>query len=828
MSSTPRIRVTQPNKVIRKPEIKQRELLIALAKTIANLATVNLSNVPENVVDIGASLGLKHKPEELAWLLILHSLKQAIESLVKDYRQIDTQVTENIIVALSEYCLSTFLINKELTIYPGFFDDPIESLIIKSNETPVDPGNETYFLEAVKTPFAEWLESFRLNKAEIKAISDRLPTDFFYALLQEWKENSDKYTPLVEELSSPFNAVIERESKKELAWRLYSVWLQNQVNQRIFDEAFTLKDIYVPLRGYYEPKAEGENDKTKRIVVDLEKELEEWLNTDDKTDTIRVISGGPGSGKSSFTKMFAAKQAKEGVKKRNFHVLFIPLHLFNPEDDLVDGITKFIKLMRDIPLPPNPLEEEIFVLQLLIIFDGLDELAMQGRIAEEVAQKFVSEVQKQVSGFNSSQVRLRVLMSGRELVVQRNKSEFRKPKQILHILPYFVAEEEINQKNYIDEQNLLEEDQRQRWWQFYGAASGHGYTSLPEELDKGHLKEITSQPLLNYLVALSYVRGELVFSEDSNLNEVYADLLKQVYERVWADENSPYKNLALKGIEEKDFVRILEGIAVAAWHGGDGRTTTVAEIEKNCDSDTLQRVLNIFKQDKKASLTRLLTAFYFRQSGLKGSEETFEFTHKSFGEYLTAKRIVDEVKRLHEMPEVIKKLPLTINWNEKEALKDWAKLCGSTAMDEYIFNFVLNEMRLKDKAEVGKWQQSLCHLIGFMLRYGMPMEKLEPRPNFQEENRLARNAEEALLAVLNACARVTEEISHIEWHSPEAFGAWISRLQGQRIDAYAEVFCLSCLSFLDLQGCILVWKDFVGANLEGAILEGAILERGDS
>ena len=380
---------------------------------------------------------------------------------------------------------------------------------------------------------------------------------------------------------------------------------------------------------------------------------------------------------------------------------------------------------------------------------------------------------------------------------------------------------------------MLEEDQRQRWWQFYGTASGRGYTSLPGELDKGRLKEITSQPLLNYLVALSYVRGELVFSENSNLNEVYADLLKQVYERVWADKNSPHKNVALKGIEEKDFVRILEGIAIAAWHGGDGRTTTVTEIEKNCDSDTLQRVLNIFKQDKKASVTRLLTAFYFRQSGLKGSEETFEFTHKSFGEYLTAKRIVDEVKRLHEMPEISKAYSY-VNWNEKEALKDWAKLCGSTAMDEYIFNFVLNEMRLKDKAEVGKWQQTLCQLISFMLRHGMPMEKLEPRPNFQEENRQVCNAEEALLAVLNACARATQKNSKIEWHSSEAFGSWISRIQGQR-PMKEVILALNCLSFLSLQNCILLIKDFFGANFERANLaevdffktnlEGANLER---
>jgi len=104
------------------------------------------------------------------------------------------------------------------------------------------------------------------------------------------------------------------------------------------------------------------------------------------------------------------------------------------------------------------------------------------------------------------------------------------------------------------------------------------------------------------------------------------------------------------------------------------------------------------------------------------------------------------------------------------------------------------------------------------------MERLTPRPDFQEENRQARNAEEALLAVLNACARVTKIVSKIQWHTPEAFGTWISRLQGQRINTYADVFCLNCLSFLDLQGCTLILKDFFQAHLEGANLEGAYLK----
>ena len=70
----------------------------------------------------------------------------------------------------------------------------------------------------------------------------------------------------------------------------------------------------------------------------------------------------------------------------------------------------------------------------------------------------------------------------------------------------------------------------------------------------------------------------------------------------------------------------------------------------------------------------------------------------------------------------------------------------------------------------------LCALISFMLRHGNPLEELAPRPSFQEETARARHAEEALLAMLNACARVTETRSVIDWPEPESFGAWLSRL----------------------------------------------------
>jgi hypothetical protein len=518
-----------------------------------------------------------------------------------------------------------------------------------------------------------------VSKAESTTISHRLPTYFVYALHQEWAKHPEKYACLKEEVDTPFTQANQREQ----AWQIYFAWLQKQVEEPMFLEAFGLKQVFVPLNAYYLQKIEGKQDddfefrgrgekREERVVLDLEIELETWLKQAQKNDAIRVISGGPGSGKSSFAKIFAAKQAEKG----EIPVLFVPLHHFDPSDNLVDGVGKFVRIDPDGILPPNPLLEENTESRLLIIFDGLDELAMLGKVGTEVAQNFVREVQRQIDRFNQQRTRLMVMIGGRELVVQANSTDFRQPKQILHILPYFITEKD--RKKYIDDGKLLGKDKRQIWWQLYGKAKGFDYAGLPEKLNTNNITEITSQPLLNYLVALSYGRGEVKFTEDSNLNIIYNDLLKAVYQRGW--DCSQHRSL--QGIEEKDFVRVLEEIALASWHG-DGRTTTVKEIESHCDNSGLKNILDIFQEGAKAGVTRLLTAFYFRQSGFneKQGEKTFEFTHKSFGEYLAAKRIVREVKLIHRKLEARKDDP-DEGWDEKEALKRWAILCGASAMDK--------------------------------------------------------------------------------------------------------------------------------------------------
>ena len=63
--------------------------------------------------------------------------------------------------------------------------------------------------------------------------------------------------------------------------------------------------------------------------------------------------------------------------------------------------------------------------------------------------------------------------------------------------------------------------------------------------------------------------------------------------------------------------------------------------------------------------------------------------------------------------------------------------------------------------QVTEWQSTLLSLFNYMLDNGIPMEEFGL--SFMEQSRQARNAEEALFAILNACARFTHIKSKINW-----------------------------------------------------------------
>ena len=816
MEDKPYLEVKKPVSVLNEPlKVDFKKLFASLGKVAVDAAVLNFPGAIKESLGLLDAAGLRKDPGQIAWLLILRSLGRAMAALVlansgilkaepTDLEELDAAIQDR-------------LESAQVIINRSFFGRPANLSIIPD----------------LKNIFALWLQKRGLSLDQAQAVIAGLSAYFARSLNEEWREHSDAYAPVSLFFATPFVEAQER----EFAWLQYASRLQRQVQEPMLDEPFSIEDVYVPLRAYYEysePQigrgvtAEGDQilyrmQKKRKKVIKARDGLIGWL--DDKgTDNVRLLSGGPGAGKSTFAKMFAAELTAGGER-----ILYVPLHALDLSQSLNKALidwTWFLPSVED-----NPLELKAGDPLLLVIFDGLDELAMTGKIAQELAKVFMEDLDRLLDKLRERETRIKVLITGREIVMQAVSRNYSEPGQILHLLPYYV--ETDNSEQYDDQAGLLQEDQRNLWWQKYGQVCGKKFPEIPQELRHPNLTPITAEPLLNYLVALVYEPGTTGTAFSGNRNQIYRDLLQKVHGRVWEKKKHP----GTKELNLGQFERLLEEIALSAWHG-EGRSTTVEAVRRRCKALPLTHVLEEYEGGATKGLLKLLTAFYFRKSGDgRETEGAYEFTHKSFGEYLTACGVVRALEGMCDEMER-RNVPPYRGWDEPTALKEWALICGPTAMDLDLFRFIKDEIKAEEPETVLKWHSTLVRLIEYMLHNGMPMELIEDCHSYGEQSRQARNAEEALLLALNACVSFIVDASpwnhpdqfysQIKWPSETTFGEWLNRLRGQRAgDLGATALALQCLGSMDLSTCQLWHQDLREADLARANLAGANLNRVD-
>ncbi len=773
--------------------IDLKALFVALGKGAAHVASLKADELGTDAVDLVASIGLSESLEELSYALIHRSLVQAIFALTKE-SMTHLSADAETIASLSE-TLASNLTNVEIKLDKDFFNKP---------------GSQP-FLGPIIGAFSQWLCDAGVGPNPAQAIASRVPAYFVFALSNEWKSNPNQYKPLFDQPQTPFATA----ESTERGWQHYFAHLKQKVSLSIFDEPFSLEQIYVPLNAYYTIRHSQPNEadltfrgEMERVCIKLDQELKSWLRNSDRSDAVRVLSGGPGSGKSSFTKMFCCELATEG----RFRPLYIPLHLIDPTRDVSQEVERFVR--DEGLLGFNPLDPERAAPGLVLVFDGLDELASMGKAATQVARDFVQAVERMVERRNLGPNPINVLLSGRELIVQVNETEFRKPRQILTILPYWIAEDE-QRKEYSDPSSLLNQDLRDVWWKKYGELVGTQFDGVPTTLRLPEIDEITAQPLLNYLVALSFRRGRLDFSKGINLNSVYADLVAAVHERAY-EKSRTYRPISHLSLTE--FIRVLEEIGLAAWHGSDGRSTSVRDIMTHCEQSGLQNLLKSFTEGAEAGVTKLLAAFFFRRNGENvGGDAAFVFTHKSFGEYLTAARLTRGLDKLITQRQRRIQDPddgLDIN----EALSSWLKLAGPAPMTEYLKIFLQREIAQKPNETILIWRQILAELMSAAIEKHMPVERAGTLP-FGIAVQYDINASCALMIALNACAVKLKEATSLKFSNDIAFGSFLRRVCPQRSGPESPLL-YSALSYLDFSEQCLDLADLYNANLEHTIWNG--------
>ncbi|MBF0460208.1 MAG: NACHT domain-containing protein [Magnetococcales bacterium] len=773
-----------------------RQLFLNLAVGTLHLATHNWQEAASNALEALASIELA--PNDCgaqAWLLIHRALTEAIFQLAKESAAHLQQT-----IADPEQFVASLNLEQTLEEQPLCLD---HSFFLHPERCPL--------LEQMDRPLRHWLTASGTDPAQAQAIAQRLPSYFVFALNNQWRNHPEAYRCLQQEVATPFTQAAAREQ----GWNHYRAWLQKQVDEPLLTANISLRTLYIPLRGWYTepaaPYAECAEQTIAPPVVDLHDTLWQWLHAANPDDAVRLVCGGPGSGKTTLAKMLAAAIANEGKRT----VLFIPLHLLPVQLDLVLAV-KALVAADPYCHSYSPLEEMGDREQLLLICDGLEEWAMQSDQMVTAARQWLEDVWHTAARFNQRETRLQVLITARDPLCTANSDLLRRPGQWLHLLSYCPATE----PPWRDHPELpCPTDQRPAWWTGYAQATGRLATALPAPcpIDNPFLAEITAHPLTNHLLAQGLASGQLDSIEEEGLNRIYRYLLTEIVHRTYEGGRNP----ATRGWTEEALILLLEEMAVTAWQGR-GWTASLGAWEAVWQTARQKGRLDRRKPEASEGMLRILTAFGCRPSAPRpDGAESYSFLQPGFAQFLTARRIVRLIQQVSQQLKLLRTQP-DKGWNEARALRQWVLVCGPSPVDDTLFAFVRRELASYTPRTVWEWQKRLATLLDHLLQNGLPRSHRE-WPSSRAMDDEGRNAELALLAALNGCARHTGRRSPKWVTEATAFGTWLHHLRRQRSATEPGTGALNWLSHLDLSGAVLRLCDLYGADLQATDLRGADL-----
>ncbi len=145
--------IEQPVSIWKRPiDVNYRELFKALGKAAVDSSFQNWNNLGLDLADATAAIGLGRGAGQVAWVLIVRSLEQAMSNLLHDNKELLVQQPSSI-DALSDQ-IGGQLEVLDLAIDAKFFQAPKQLPLVM----------------AMQGPFVQWLEAFVANPAEARAI----------------------------------------------------------------------------------------------------------------------------------------------------------------------------------------------------------------------------------------------------------------------------------------------------------------------------------------------------------------------------------------------------------------------------------------------------------------------------------------------------------------------------------------------------------------------------------------------------------------------------------------------------------------------------------
>ena len=607
--------------------------LVGLVKhlTGAALQGALLQNWPGVVASLfkaGETIRIEHSEGALAWQLLLTGIGEALTELANQQPPtvINQQDVDKIIQRIGKEATN-------LIIPVNFLEHPLKL-------PPVALAKAT-LLEYLAPQFDSPLQQNIVNLAH------RFDSALILGLRRAIRQDEAHYRPLFalqDDPTLPSWQVLED-------WRLYRSRLVAEFRVApVFNESFAIDQIYVPLNAWHrvsqKPNGKAEQ-KDRREVVHLTDDILAWLRGKRGKGRLRLISGGPGSGKSSVMKALAAELTENGNKGQPVDVLLFPLQRFQWRSGIIESVATTLNTYED-QMRHNPLQQEHLrdrQTPLLLIFDGLDELATTSEVSEAISATFLRELSSTLRSLEKRPVWS--IVTGRDAIfgnIEGPTSTL--PGEQFHLLPYHVrvrGRHALYREYYHDPNKLLLTDKRIEAFRLFTKAKGTPSEEIPKAYENNDLHDVSSQPLLNYFLLTS---GPDEIADD-NLARIYSRLFKRLHDRNRnIDNRSQDAGKPGAGLSQDIFDKVFEAMAVAAWRTGGTRAANWEEVLTEVEREdsyllpTDKKLRDVFDSQMQESGAqkpfRLAAAFFMRNQQATG----VEFTHKSFADYLYARRLV--------------------------------------------------------------------------------------------------------------------------------------------------------------------------------------------
>lgn len=490
--------------------------------------------------------------------------------------------------------------------------------------------HESKLAEVFNHALQQRLQQAGLPEAEAKTLTERVARNTHRYINQSLANAGEEAKPLAE---------LYRNGGREQLEKYLSIdeYLETEIRPKpdeyIFDEEhekqITFRDLYVPLQVKL-LNIEGKEIPDTELVG-----IEDWvramLDDPQKEKKVLFIQGEAGRGKSVFCRMFGDRV------RQVLHPTFTPIVIRLRElralaDNLTDTFESYYRLQAYDFVTSDSGWLTDKNTRFLFLLDGFDELLLEGR-ASGGLQDFLQQVE--MFGRVSHH---RFLVTGRPLALQGSERLLSQTKSLER-----VALEPMD--------DSIRQTWLSKWVAKVGTQEATDFEQFLQACPKEIQDNLAREPLLLYLLARMHREQRLnvkMFAKAEGIEakiRIYDESIKWVLDKQRQDDN-----LRLAGLESDDLRRFMtEAALCVVQSGNECAKVGMLEARLRDSNDPIAQLIQKARQDtplktveEEKVLNNLLTAFYIKPaSGDKGG--AVEFTHKSFGEFLFAERLLESL-----------------------------------------------------------------------------------------------------------------------------------------------------------------------------------------